>query len=137
MITFKHYLNEGQIEHDHIKRVMDTIHPSKRASARKAYMHAKKTMPHAAALNAMRLYAEDVENFDTLIESVLSENWVNSIDKVQVHHHGPSGFGCTIRDTKGKPLHTHHFDTHDEAVKKAKEYHEATNKNASYEDHTE
>ena len=71
MKTFKEYLEEGQIEHQHIKRMMDNIHPTKRAAARKAYQAQKtKGQPHAAALSAMRMYAEDVEQFD--------EDWKNA-----------------------------------------------------------
>ena len=45
-----------------------------------------------------------------------------SVAKVEVHHHGKVGFGVTTRDASGKSIETHHFDKHEDALSKAKQY---------------
>lgn len=108
-------LEEGPTEHEHIKRVMDTIKPEKRKLARKAYMHQKnvKKLPHAASLQAMRMYAEDVEQFDMLVEA----KWENIPDKPATDlkrgdkvlvRQGAKTIGATYLQTQsgnGKPGH--------------------------------
>lgn len=94
-LTFKDYITEGQVEHQHIKRMMDAIAPEKRNSARKAYHHAKtvKKLPHAASLNAMRVYAENVEQFDTLLEVVVVSAFPTIQKAIKDSHTPPKGTG--------------------------------------------
>lgn len=64
----------------------------------------------------------------------LEEGWVDNVDKIQVHHHGPSGAGVTVNI--GTTKSTEHFADKHAARKYAKELHSANGKIASYEDHT-
>lgn len=106
MKTFKEYLDEGQQEHLHIKRMMDTIHPTKRAAARKAYQVQKsKGQPHASALTAMRVFAEDVEQFDSLVEVVVVSSFP-TIQKAIKDSHTPSKKEFDPSKTIREPIHT-------------------------------
>lgn len=102
-LTFKDYVTEGQVEHQHIKRVMDTIAPEKRPAARKAY-HAQKSkgQPHASSLAAMRVFADDVEHFDeVMLAEVVVVSSFPTIQKAIKDSHTPPKKMVTVKVDSG------------------------------------
>jgi len=81
---------------------------------------------HNAVGKALKLNKEEVE---------LEEGWVDNVEKIQVHHHGPSGAGVTVHT--GDKKSTQHFPDVGSAQKYAKDLHKANGKMATYEDHTQ
>jgi hypothetical protein len=78
------------------------------------------------AIKALHSLKEDVE--------VLDEGWVDNVDKIEVHYHGPTGAGVTIHTNNKKA--TQHFNDAPAARKYARELHQANGKMASLKDHT-